>query len=294
GKECEASISFHQDSERYFIDSPDLDTLFSSDEEELRHGLVRYLNKMQSFRVIPKSEGSFYTLGEFYKPILRFGHRYDDSQFGLLRILHTAQCVQDIGSEKGQQCLSDGSSWDPLSLFAIIDSLGHGHGLEGLFQDPDILVCDDLEKEVADFILADTKKPRVVFIHAKGKGNGGASGKYAASPLQEVCGQATKNLKYFARYGDEIPDKAKKWHTAEWSGAKGVVGKVKKRIRKSPSHLSTGLELWKAIRAIIRDPLADLEVWLFLGRMFSKSSFKKELRANSPKTEAKQAAYLLF
>ena len=252
-----------------------------------------YLNSEQSFRVIPASEGSFYTLGEFYSPIVRFGREYDDDQFNLLRILWPAVCLERFGSEKGKNCLADGSGWDPQSLFAIIDNLGQRFGLRRLFGNPDILVCDDLGTEAADFILADTDKRRVVFIHAKGTGEGVAR-RYAASPLQEICGQATKNLKYLSRYGDDEPPKARNWHTQKWAGAKGVSGKVDNRIRLKPRSITTGWQLWKAIKSIIRDHFADLEVWLFLGRMFSKSSFDQQLNADRPATEAQQSAYLIF
>jgi hypothetical protein len=153
-------------------------------------------------------------------------------------------------------------------------------------------VCDDLDTEAADFILADTITRRVVFIHAKGNTDNPRI--YAASPLQDVCAQATKNLKYLARYGDDEPPKARAWHTRKWAGAKGVSGSVASRIRRKPDSVSTGLQLWREIKSIIRDPMSDLEVWLFLGRLLSKSRFEAQLRSSRPATEAKQAAYLLF
>lgn len=291
GKECKVKIHFNQDTGRYKLSSMDLDTLYYSKDENLASGVIRYLNQTQSFRVIPKSEGSFYTLGEFYSPVLRFGERFNDEQFGLLHVIHPAQCLVKIGSEKGNECAQDGSCWHSNSLFGIIDKKGSGHGLTRLFGRPDILVCDDMGTEAADFILGNTKERRVIFIHAKG--NTGDIRKYAASPLQEVCGQATKNLKYLSRYGQDEPSKARKWHTSKWK-AKGVLGEVKSRIREKPDGISTGLQLWKEIKTIIRDPIADLQVWLFLGRLFSRAAFEEQLTAVRPATEAKQAAYLLF
>lgn len=293
GKSCDVSIEFNAKTNRYKLGSPDLEELFHTQDEGLKRGVISYLNTNQSFRVVPRSEGSFYTLGEFYSPILRFGRGYRDGQFGLLRILHPSLAVAPIGSEKGKACLPDGSGWDPDSLFAMIDGLGKGYdsGLEKLFGEFDIAVCDDMGTEAADFIMADTGERRVVFIHAKG--NGGRASKYAASPLQEVCSQATKNLKYFSRYGSDAPNKTRTWDTQPWS-APGVTGEVTHRIRRSPPSVGTGREVWKEIRSIIRDPLADLEVWLFLGGLLSKSAFGRQLRATRPAPEAKQAAYLLF
>src|SRR5205809_6383520 len=42
------------------------------------------------------------------------------------------------------------------------------------------------DTEAADFILGYTKEKRVVFVHCKGKGNGGGHGEYSASGLQDV------------------------------------------------------------------------------------------------------------
>jgi len=292
GIRCTGEIRFDPTAKRYIIDSADLDGKYYSNEPELTRGIVAYLNRHQSFRVIPKSTRSFYTLGAFYSPMLRFGRNYQD-EFGLLRVIEGVPSLGTIGSEKGRQCASDGSGWDQRSLFAIVDALGRGHGLANFFGTPDILVCDDMGTEAADFILADTKKRRVVFIHAKGQGSGQAR-QYAASPLQEVCGQATKNLKYFDRFGQHVPPKAKCWHTSKWSGGKGVSGQVNQRMRKKPSDITTGSQMWRGIRNIIRDPLADIEVWLLLGRILSKHSLGAQLSAATPAPEATQAAYLLF
>jgi len=290
-----AYIEFDPTTERYHVSSTDLENLYYSTDPLFSRGLVNYLNQTQSFRVIPKSEGSLYAIGEFFSPIMKFGPSYRDDQIGLFSILHTADCVERIGSEKGTACATDGSCWDNESLFAIIDNLGRGYdNVEDLFGDPDIVVCDDLGIEAADFIIADTNGRRVIFVHAKGLGNQGNSRKYAASPLQEICSQATKNLRYFSRFGQEEPPKARKWHNTKWPGAKGVEGEVLNRIRRKPPSISTGLDLWKAIKTIIRDPYANLEVWLFLGRLLSKSTFRQKLTSGKPAAEAKQAAYLIF
>lgn len=293
GLQCSVSVDFCNKTGRYLIDSPELETIYHSSVDGLDRGLVHYLNREQAFRVIPLTNGSFYTLGAFYSPMIRFGKQYDDDQIGLLKILHEAQCLNTIGSEKGTACSADESAWDSNSLFSIIDSLGVGHGLDSLFGNPDVLICDDMGTEAADFIMADTHNKRVVFIHAKGKGSGNAS-KYAASPLQEVCGQTTKNLKYFSRYASYEPPKARKWHTTKWSGSNSTRGKVSSRVRRHPNQLTTGLQMWRHIQKIIRDPNSTLEVWMLLGRLLSKSEIQKQLTASTPKPEARQTAFLLF
>jgi hypothetical protein len=291
GKDCEATVKFDSATKRYRIDSADLMGLYTTKDPSLKSGVVRFLNQDQSFRVIPKSEGCFYAMGAFYSPKLRFGPDYDDDQFGLLRAMDTSNSLATVASEKGLACIPNGSGWDPDSLFNVIDQLGKGFQLDHLFGTPDLVVCDDMGTEAADFIIADSTKKKVVFIHAKGLSKGHRL--YAASPLQEVCGQATKNLKYLARFGTEVPPNAEKWHTSEWKAPK-VQGTISRRIRKKPASVTTGLEAWKHIHAIVRNPFAEIEVCLFLGRLLKKSKFEKQLSANHPATEAKQSAYLLF
>ncbi|MEL7500036.1 MAG: DEAD/DEAH box helicase family protein [Planctomycetota bacterium] len=293
GRQCNATIRYDSDRGRYRIESSDLETLYHSQEAGLSRGLVSYLNNQQSMRVIPSSPNFFYTLGSFYHPAIRFGNQYDDDQIGLLKVFSTYQSLANNGSEKGTTCPADGSTWEEDSLFYMIDYLGEDYGMETLFGQPEILVCDDIGTEAADFIAGYEGERRVVFIHAKGNTKDSPS-YYGASPLQEVCGQATKNLKYFVRYGDEKPKQATTWHSRNWSGAKGVDGEVNCRIRLPEAHGETGDQIWNRIRAIIRDPNATLEVWLFLGRLFSKSRFESQLRSANPAAEAKQSAYLLF
>ncbi len=176
GKSYPGNIAFESRTDRYSIDIPDLGADFYPKDPRFKRGLVTYLNQTQSLRVIPSSSGRFYTLGSFYEPILRFGPHYDDDQFGLLKVLFPFSSLAAIGSEKGSACALDGSAWDKKSLFAIVDKLGVGHGLTHVFGSPDLVVCDDLETEAADFILYYQHERRVVFVHCKGKGKKGGAG----------------------------------------------------------------------------------------------------------------------
>ncbi|WP_372717603.1 hypothetical protein [Novipirellula sp.] len=155
GKDCVGTVAFDATKNRYRIDSPNLQGLYTTDDPSLTHGVVRFPNHGQSFRVIPKSEGCFYTMGAFYSPTLKFGNNYDDNQFGLLRTIETSPSLSTVASEKGAACYADESAWDDDTFFAIIDKLGVGHGLEQLFGTPELVVCDDMGTEAADFILTD-------------------------------------------------------------------------------------------------------------------------------------------
>src|SRR5205807_3082514 len=119
------------------------------------------------FRVVPASERTIYAHSRFYTPILPMWGRVTASRFDLLKVLRSIPALSQIGSEKGQRCPSDGSGWQAGSLFHLIDHLGEGTGLRGELREVDLLVCDDMGNEVADFIAASTSRRSIAFIHAK-------------------------------------------------------------------------------------------------------------------------------
>jgi hypothetical protein len=139
--------------------------------------------------------------------------------------------------------------------------------------------------EAADFILGDTSKLRVVFIHAK---TGSKNRPASAGALQKVIRQATKNINFLGMFNEAIPDNLGRWDES-WKGK--AESYVAKRIRQGPGNKE---EAWKQIHSIIRHPLADHEVWLFMGQTLSKSKFEHLLSRTPPGAEALQAAYLLF
>jgi hypothetical protein len=186
--------------------------------------------------------------------------------------------------EKGETFPADKSGWDPSSLFGIIDDLGVSVGLDIYFGDPDILVCDDMRTEVADFIMADTGRNQVVFIHAKASRT---NKPYSASAIQEVCAQATKNINYLGMFNEQKPPNLRSWDRA-WPDNRSP--KVGGRIRRGNE---SGSEIWSKVQSVIRHPLADRQVWLFLGQTLSKSKFEDHLGRRNPTPEAVQAAFLL-
>lgn len=290
GRQCSVSIEFDRERGRYSLRSPELDALYYSPDPDQREGLIQYLNASQSIRVIPKSPGMFYTEGQFYRPLIRFGPEYDDGKMGVLRTLVPIGRLAEVASEKGTKCLARGAGWEPGCLFHLIDTLGVGCDLAGYFAGTEILVCDDMGDESADFILvqavrAEPGRRRVAFVHAKSRATASF---YSASDLQDVCSQAVKNLGELALFGDSRADRQRKW-ARRWSSGQ-VEGYVARRIRRAQRQAS----VWEDIRRSIRDPTAEREVWLVLGRILSKARLEEELTKAQPHTAAVQAAYLLF
>ena len=142
-----------------------------------------------------------------------------------------------------------------------------------------------MDTEIADFILCDTKNNRVVMIHAKGTKD---FHPYSATKLQDVCGQASKNVRYLAPGNEELPPNINLWNKM-WESPKTTKGKTH-RIRKESS---SPLDLWNKIKKVIDNTNSNREIWIFLGRTLSKSDFLKRLYQSRPTPQAIQATYLL-
>lgn len=287
GETARVEVRYDPDSRRYSLVSPELEERYVvKDPARDPRSIVRYLNEEQAFRVLPRSSGVVYAGGTFYQPLVQFGPRYDDGRLDLLAALQPVARLADITDEKGSACTTDGSGWERGCLFDLIARRGQGTVMATPLQDSDVLICDDMGTESADFIVANTTQSFVAFIHAKASAQRKL---YSASALQEVVAQAQKNLRYAHPYEDARPQKCARWHRQPWT-SKGVRGSVTSRLL---IGTGTGLEVWEHIRGILKSPQARKEVWLVLGNMLSKRAFEAELRARSPAHEAAQAAYLL-
>jgi superfamily II DNA or RNA helicase len=286
GVPCSVRIAYNGLKRRYELDSADLDSLYANKSQFQPRGIVQYLNQEQSFRIVPKSTNVIYALGQFYKPVFKVGREFDPDQFEVSRILFPCPELEDVAAEKGATIHGDPDGWDPASLFGLVDHLGASTLLAGYFGNPDILVCDDGGTEIADFILSDTgqRQERIVLIHAKASPQ---RRPYSASALQEVCGQATKNINYSGMYNEQTPRNLRRWE-GPWRSADSP--RVRRRIRRGPASAE---ELWSALQRVIRHPLAEREIWLILGRTLSKREFEDRLGRAHPTPEAVQAAFLL-
>jgi superfamily II DNA or RNA helicase len=290
GQEFELQIVFDRERERYVLKSHELDARFhaSRDDGNAGESLTQYLNRTQSFRVLPATPRYFYTLGQFCQPRIAFGPEYDDAKMGVLASIQSIAALANIHTEKGRRTRGT-SGWEAGSLFDLIDHLGQGTELGQHFEGTRILVCDDMGTESADFIVAQdatkSHRRRVIFIHAKADAKGSTC---SASALQDVCGQAQKNLREVSLFADVAQSKTHKW-SGPWTCGH-TTGTVAKRVRRHPS----GTDPEDAIRKLVKDPTADREVWIVLGNILSKTALERDLLKDSPKGHSVQAAYLLF
>jgi len=293
GCECDVTIKFDKVKHRYELRSPELDARYYSTDPDRNESLTSYFNRTQALRVIPVTDGYFYTLGQFCRPLLPFGPNYDDAATGIIGSLVAIPELRDVASEKGRQSRRNGAGWERGCLFDIVDELGGKTALKPHFEGTSILVCDDLGDESADFIMVQPerngRRKRVVFIHAK------ASSRHrtcSASDLHDVCAQVQKNLREVSLFGTGLGRRRKKW-TESWNGRPHTIGEVTKRIRKAPPGASVD---WveAEITKTVRDPSADREVWIITGNLLQREALCRYLRQLNPAGHAVQAAYLLL
>ena len=117
--------------------------------------LISYLNNEQAFRIIPASpDGDYciYTGRLFCRPRLPLGGRADDASVDLLELVSGVAALSRISSEKGDRDSTTGHGWAAGSLFHLIDTLGAGTSMDAELQGIDLLVCDDMGTEIADFL----------------------------------------------------------------------------------------------------------------------------------------------
>lgn len=117
----------------------------------------------------------------------------------LLRYLRPDAGLAGVASEKGRFAVNRAAFQATSTFGVVVSSVSHGD---------DVLVCDDLGDEWADFIgLNNTSTPpRITFYHAK---HGDLS--LGASPFHVSVSQAMKNLGRMALPVDAMPAKIATW-----------------------------------------------------------------------------------
>lgn len=284
------SIKWDGRRRRYLLDCKDLDQRFSSSDAKEgppSQSLIGYLNREQAFRIIPKgtqNEYCIYTGGRFCRPRLPLGPSAASENPDLLALIEPSPELRVITSEKGEAGTATPAGWASGTLFGLIDSLGRGSlAVEQHMAGIDVLVCDDMGTEIANFVALDTMRRRVIAIHAK---SFRVSKPLSASALHDVSSQALKNLGWFQPYFVGEPKNLRHWDR-EWRGPAGTVAK---RIR-----IGNGLsfDIWTQIRNALRDPRTTREIWIMLGRGPSKSKLLENSRQDDPGPEVVQMLYSL-
>jgi superfamily II DNA or RNA helicase len=280
-------ISFDLPKEKYVLSCPDLESdyqLMDSKTNKRIDSIVSYLNKNQSFRIIPKSDNIIYAHKQFYKSQIDLVGRTTMDKLPVMSIFEDHSEITSISSEKGNDSnlKVKAKMWNKNTLFGLIATQAKGRkkNLQSLFGF-NLMVCNDLSTEESDFIAADSIKNRIVFMHAKASSTKKLA---SASIFQDVCAQLIKNLDYLSPYSERKLN-YKKWDK-EWSIKK--IGKVNRRILGN----GNGKSFLNDFDKIIKDPNSTKEVWIVLGNGFRLDEFKKRLNTGG-RAELIQIVYLL-
>lgn len=292
GKQFKATVIFDHPRKRFEITSKDMVEEYPHNglRNGRRRNIVAHLNYMQCFRVITDT-GLIYAHGQFYSSRMpMFGKKLTKS-IDLRQILFKQEELNSITTEKGEaraKTAHNGTKeiWDKGSIFEYIAREDSTSLFASENFKPDILICDDLGTELADFIAAQSNPPRVCMIHAKADKK---KSSLSASAFHEVCGQAVKNLGLLNPQWGQRPKKLEIWD-GPWIHKK--IGSVERRIRLPRSGLNAEAA-WEKIERIIRHPAAVREVWVVMSDGMSRKAFVRRQKENTPPPSVIQLIYLL-
>jgi len=264
-RSASASLTYNPAGSRFRIQGASLNSeiLVLKEDSEEGDGLVTYLNNHDDlFTVALEQPDVFYTSQSFYR--LDYSH----AEARLASMLIPVHALATVTSEKGKPGMKK-IKWDASSIFHIIDSLGNAGLIHRNFGPPELVLCDDLGTEAADFVCANFSNRKIAFIHAKD----GDDHSVSASALHVIVAQAQKNLSLISR-GGSVPKHLKRWdRKSKW--AKTSI----RRWRLGANSLPTKLDLWKRMRSEILDyPDGKKEVWLVLGRTLDKAALLDQLQ----------------
>lgn len=170
------------------------DTKFGVGTDNGRVLLKRFVDEQNAFIVLFDQPQFAYLDGSLYQDdsLVNGGTLFLGYLFGNAELAHVVE-------EKGAFTTAQ-NTFDNDSTFGTV--------LSTVAPEDDVMVCDDLGEEWADFIgfRTDPSEPRVTFYHAK---HGDLS--LGASPFHVSVGQAIKNLGNLSLPASTMPKKYRRW-----------------------------------------------------------------------------------
>ncbi len=194
-------------------------TVFNLGADPDRTSLRQYIDRSDLFIVLFEDIALAYMNGQLFRdPGITGG----GDEF--LRHLREEPLLGAVTSEKGLFTAAQ-TKFDATSTFGVVET--------STSAGDEVLVCDDLSNEWADFIGISnvSNPPRISFYHAK---HGSLS--IGASSFHEAVGQALKNLGNLALPAGEMDAKIKFWNTNYVNS--GVATSISRTIRATPLGLS--------------------------------------------------------
>jgi len=139
-KSFEALITYNPESQRFEVESEQLDKVFIRDTRKV---FTKHLNESQNFRIL-LGTSTVYTQGNFFTPNL-LPWRGGGNRFNIQNIVVGCAGLEGVESEKG-----DITGWSHDSVFGAIYDRSQVFASAKWI--PEILVCNDVgNPEIADF-----------------------------------------------------------------------------------------------------------------------------------------------
>jgi len=249
---------------KFRLISQDLDDI-APRSDEVRTKPTTFLSQKSSFRIVTE-DGKLFSNGRFYCPRQPL---WEGGRLENLALFHHLESLSEItNEEKGRQKFGrkdDGAiTWQKNSVFHVIDNDPKLFGAAKF--NPDVLICEDLGTEVADFVALDLKHKRMCVIHAKAYGDKDRFSP-GASPFHDVYAQVVKNLEYLNPFGTVAKDRKKKWKRLWNPWTKKIRGGIP-RIRRTPDDLDDVHDIAEKVTEFMRSSETQKEVWVVLGNGF--------------------------
>lgn len=285
--ELELLLEYQQDKGRFWFKGKGVRgglgvQVLEDDTGSSAKSFTDYLNQNQELVLIGLQDGAMVYQGRnFYK--VDYAHAEESllQHFSRPRI---AACANEKGTtdelDAAKKQGTKATAFIPGSLFKVIADGDVSPGFS-----PELVICDDLGSECADFVLANFTNRQIALVHAKaGKGTS-----ISASAFHDVVAQAMKNLVYLAR-GSETPDGAKSWTKSTfWNNTKIP------RLYKAPAKCPTGIALWKKLRSdIIERADAQLHVVLVTAGCCDLEALQEVIKYPSKRTAETAQLFHLF
>ena len=284
GKSVKLRIEYQTTKRRFWFNKHEGTSVRVSIEDDGKASsktLAEFLNQKQDIVLIGLDGGEIVYQGRnFYKVDYTYAEQV------LLNLIERPPGSPLCASEKGSKDdiaklkKSKATTFQAGSLFrAIADQQ------VGLPFGDDLLICDDLGTECADFVAANFADKQLALVHAKA----GDGKEISAAAFHDVVAQAMKNLVYLTRNAD-VPDGVNAWNRSDKWNKTGIP-----RVYRAPAGSPVNEKLWKKIKAeIIGSSNPQLFVVLVTTGCCDLSSLKlavSDLKKRTP--EVAQLLHLL-
>ncbi|MGE0271506.1 MAG: DEAD/DEAH box helicase [Alphaproteobacteria bacterium] len=297
GRVVPCKIIYRPEVRKYRLQSEALNGLYPPRElDDGRHApsMTQRLNLSQSFRLIVAASGVVYADGKFYRPELRW--KIGNGSKPILNHMHTAACLAAVVSEKGEELYERRrTDWRNQSIFGLFEqactpTFDAGPAADPLLTaiaDIPVWLCDDDNREIADFIGIDEERERLIFVHAKAANSPPAArgSGFNVTSLQEVGRQAQASLAFIGRGTPSPIWTADRWRSVVHANTVPLRGRD--RVFKNREGHDTA-----ALTGILANAIANLafekEIWIVAANMVRRQGLDDGLDATQPSNRLRQ------